>query len=67
MPSPILAASAIFARRVRQAWWTAEPELAAPQEPPDPAVRGKRVSPSSTVTAESGTPSRSAAIWARMV
>ncbi len=36
----------------------AEPDdLAAPHEPPEPGVRGKLLSPNSTVTADAGTPS----------
>jgi hypothetical protein len=53
--------------RALQALCSAEPALAAPQEPPEPAVRGKRLSPSSTLTDEIGTPRLSAAIWVRMV
>ena len=46
------AASTSAARRLRQASWSAEPALAAPKEPAEPAVAGKLVSPSRTTTAE---------------
>ena len=46
---------------------TAEPELAAPIEPPEPKPFGKFESPSRTVTRCIGTPRISPAIWDRIV
>lgn len=63
----VRAASMILSLRALHTWCTAEPALAAPHEPPEPAVRGKRLSPSTTLTAAMGTPRLSAAIWVRMV
>ena len=56
------AALASLARNWVQASNKAEPELAAPNEPPDPAVGGKSLSPMSMRTCVTGRPSISAAI-----
>ena len=61
------AAVASAPRRFSHARNTADPEVSAPNEPPDPAVGGKLVSPISTRTWLIGRPVLSAAIWVSTV
>ena len=58
---------AMAARSFSQASYSAEPEVAAPNDQPEPDVGGNSLSPSSMRTCAGGRPSISAAICVRMV